>query len=95
MKKLAVLAILAIFVLGACYTQTHTVGAGPQTGEVVQVRQWFVLNGLIALTEADSQEMAAGATDYEIVTEMNMMDIIIGMFTGMFTVQPMTVTVTK
>ncbi len=95
MKKLAVLAILAIFVLGACYTQTHTVGAGPQTGETTEVRQWFVLYGLIPLTEADSQEMAAGATDYEIVTEMNLIDVVIGMFTGVVTVQPMTVTVTR
>jgi len=95
MKKLAVLAILAIFVLGACYTQTHTVGAGPQTGETTEVRQWFVLYGLIPLTEADTQEMAAGATDYEIVTEMNLIDVVIGMFTQAVTVAPRTVTVTR
>ncbi|MFN2312585.1 MAG: Bor/Iss family lipoprotein [Spirochaetia bacterium] len=95
MKKLAVLAILAMFVLGACYTQTHTVGAGPQTGETTEVRQWFVLYGLIPLTEADSQEMAAGATDYEIVTEMNLIDVVIGMFTQVVTVAPRTVTVTR
>ncbi|RMF57775.1 MAG: hypothetical protein D6748_10425 [Calditrichaeota bacterium] len=95
-KITSVLLILSfIFVLTGCFTNIHRVGNGPQQGVKVEQRQWYVLWGLVPINQVDSQSMAGGATDYEIKTEFTFVDIVIGFFTGIITVQPRTVKVTK
>ncbi len=88
-KKLAI--CLAILILVGCAHNTHTVGTGPQTGEVVSARQWYFLY-YIPLNEVDSHAMAGGAANYEIRTEMNAFDLIVP---DLFGIGSMTVTVTK
>ncbi len=56
---------------------------------------WYVLWGLVPITEVDSQAMAGGATDYTVQTQFTFVDIIIGIFTSIVTVQPRTVSITK
>lgn len=83
------------FLFSGCFTQRHVVGEGSQSGEVEEVRQWFVLWGLVPINEVDSTEMADGAGNYEVKTEHNALDVIIGIFTGWVTIYPRTVTVTR
>lgn len=93
--KLVMLILAASFVLTGCFTQRHVVGDGPQTGVVEEARQWYVLWGLVPINDVDSAELANGAYDYEIKTEHNALDVIIGIFTGVISVYPRTVTITR
>jgi len=89
------LLMAAMFLFAGCFTQRHIVGDGPQSGQVEEVRQWFVLWGLVPINEVDSAELADGARNYEVKTEFNAVDVIIGIFTGWVTIYPRTVTVTR
>jgi len=96
MKKISTIIVLvSTLILVGCSTHVHTVGKGPQTGEVVTESQWYAINGLYPLNEVDTAAMAGGATNYEIKTEMSVVDMIITYFTSAVTVQRRTVTVTK
>ena len=96
MRKLSavVMILLALFVVG-CSTHTHMVGAGPQTGEEITARQWYILWGLVPLNEVDTAEMAGGAADYMIETQTTPLDVIIGIPAAYVTVSSRTVTVTQ
>jgi hypothetical protein len=97
MKKIVSLAgitVLALAISG-CFTLTHEVGRGAQGGSETSKRQWYALWGLVPLGETDSQDMANGATDYTVKSEQNITDIILNIFTGIVTINSMTVTVTK
>ena len=97
MKKTAaiVLILLLSFYTTGCYTMNHVVGEGAKGSKVEEARQWYVLWGLVPINQVDSQKMAGGATDYTITTENTFVDIVIGIFTGIVTVYPATVRVTK
>ncbi len=96
MKKKAGIAVLVIaVVMTSCFTQEHIVGKGASGSDATSQRQWFILWGLVPLNSVDSKGMAAGATNYTIKTEESLIDGIIGIFTGIVTIAPRTVTVTK
>ena len=82
-------------VMISCSTHVHTVGNGPQTGQVETARQWFILFGLVPLNSVDTDAMAAGAADYQIQTQTAPMDILIAIPATYVTVSSRTVTVTK
>lgn len=84
-----------IGMLSGCYTQIHKVGSGAAGSNVVAQQQWFALWGLVPITQVDSNAMAAGATNYTIQDQTTVIDVIIGIFTGIVTIYPRTVTVTK
>ena len=86
--------LIFLFVLG-CSAHTHNVGAGASGVDKASQRQWYILYGLIPLNNVDTNAIAADATDYTIKTETGFVDIVIGMFTGIITVNSRTVTVTK
>ena len=65
--------------LMGCSTHVHTVGMGPQIGEVESARQWYVLYGAVPLNTVDTGAMANGADDYEIKTATMPFDVLIGM----------------
>ena len=96
MKKAVVMIMIvsSLFLIG-CSTHVHTVGTGPQTGQVESARQWWILFGLIPLNSVDVGEMSGGATNYEIKTSLAPLDILIGIPAGYITVSSRTVTVTK
>ena len=96
MKKIVVMIMIvsSLFLIG-CSTHVHTVGTGPQTGQVESARQWYILFGLIPLNSVDTGSMAGGAANYEIKTSTGALDIIIGMPASYITVSSRTVTVTK
>ncbi|MBW6515027.1 MAG: Bor family protein [Candidatus Cloacimonetes bacterium] len=95
LKKGVMLTIALILLLSliACSTHVHTVGRGPQTGQEVQARQWYILWGLVPINTVDTYQMVAGATDYEIKTEQSFLDVVINFFTSSVTVYSRTVTV--
>jgi hypothetical protein len=92
---LAAAGLAMIGMLSGCYTQIHKVGTGAAGANVTAKQQWFILWGLVPLTQVDSNAMAAGAQNYEVRTEHTAIDVIISIFTGFVTIAPRTVTVTK
>lgn len=95
MKVSSVALILALLFVVGCSSHIHTIGDGPKSGDMIEARQWYVLWGFVPLNNVDTNVMAAGADDYEIVTELSALDIIISIFTSAVTVYSRTVTVTK
>ncbi|NND73361.1 MAG: hypothetical protein HKN43_17430 [Rhodothermales bacterium] len=90
------LVLFTCTMLTGCYSIDHVVGkGGATTGEIDEVRQWYVLFGLVPINEVDTADMADGADDYTITTEFTALDVIIGIFTGIVSVYPRTVRVTK
>jgi hypothetical protein len=81
--------------LSGCYTLDHRVGTGAQGGSESEERQWYILFGLIPLNEVDSHEMAAGAANYDVNSQISALDVILNLFTGWVTIYSQTVTVTK
>jgi hypothetical protein len=96
-KRLAsVLVPLALTAtLSGCYTLDHRVGAGAQSGAESEERQWYALFGLVPLNDVDSNALAAGATSYDVHSEISPLDFLINLFTGWVTIYSQTVTVTK
>ncbi len=86
--------VSSLFLIG-CSTHVHTVGTGPQTGQVETARQWYILWGLMPLNTVDVGAMAGGAANYEIKTSSEAFDIIVGLPASQLTVSSRTVTVTK
>ena len=96
MKKVLVLIlIVASMVMIGCSTHVHTVGAGSQAGQVETATQWYALFGLVPLNNVDTQAMAAGAVDYEILTQTTVVVFVVGIPASWITVSRRTVTVTK
>ena len=94
-KKIIAFAMICSFLLTGCYTIKHTVGQGAQGHDTTTERQWFVLFGLVPINEVDTKAIAADATDYTIKTEMTFVDGVIGAFTGIVSIVPRSVSVTK
>ena len=95
-KSLIVLLLIAVLVsFTACYTHTHIVGNGAQTGQEINQTQWYALFGLIPLNHVDTATMAGGAGNYTIQTEQTFVDGLISIFTSYVTISRQTVTVKK
>ena len=67
-KSLLVLLVI-LPLLTSCYSHKFVIGNGPQTGIENSGKNNFFLYGLIPGKVSDPQELAAGATDFE-VTEV-------------------------
>ncbi len=95
MKKALSILLIASFTLlfVSCFTQRHIVGEGAKGNRVETAKTWYVLWGLVPINKVDTNEMAKGAKDYEIITQFSFVDIIIGIFTSYVTIYPMSVEV--
>lgn len=93
----AVMALVTAGVNTGCYVQKHDVGAGASGAESREFRQWFALWGLVPITdvEDDVEAYYADSTDYTVETGFTPIDVLIGIFTGVVTIAPKTVTVSK
>lgn len=91
----SIILVVSFLVISGCYSVTHVVGDGAKGSTTTSERQWYVLFGLVPINEVDSKEMANGATNYEITTEFTFVDLVIGFFTSLVSIQPQTVTVKK
>jgi len=92
-KIVAIVLLLLVFI--GCTTHIHKVGNGPQTYNSQEERQWYILWGLVPLNEVDTNDMAGDAKDYEITTEIDGIDVLIGIVASAVSVSSRTVTVTK
>lgn len=96
LKRMVVFCLIAMLItLLGCAAHIHKIGSGPQGDEVVKQRQWYVLWGLVPINEVDTAEMAGGAANYQIQTEMSPTDVLINIFTSVVSVSSRTVTVAK
>lgn len=86
---------LSLLLFSGCFTNVHVVGDGGTGAKEVKERQWYILWGLVPLNELETSEMAGDAENYTIKTEHTFIDGVIGIFTGLVTVYPKTVTVKK
>ena len=101
-NKIAILMVVTSLLIVACSTHVHTIGTGPETGIRVTSRQFYLLYGLIPLNTVDTNKMADGATNYEIQTQLGLVDAGISVALAIVTfgigpaiVQSRTITVTK
>lgn len=82
-----------LFAGSGCMTLIHQVGDGAQGNEMVEKRQWYVLWGLVPINEVDSQELAEGASDYTVTSQVTIIDGLISAVLGWISVASQTVTV--
>lgn len=96
-RKITSIFLIAAFALmfAGCYTQTFVVGNGAQGSTQVEAKQWYILWGLVPLNTVNSNSMAGNADDYTIVTKHTFVDVLMGIVTGIVTVSPKTVRVTR
>ena len=98
LTKAVALSLVAVMALtsAGCFVQRHDVGAGATAGEEREFNQWFVLWGLVPITQVeDDAEQFAGATDYTVVSEFTPIDCLINIFTSFVTVYRKTITIEK
>ena len=69
-------------------------GAPKTNTETVHKKKWYLLWGLAPLNTVDAKKMAKGAKDYTIKSQVNMLDILIGLPTLYF-LRSQTVSVKK
>ncbi len=82
------------FAVSSCYTYTHTVGNGPQTGVEVKKMNHYLIYGLAPIEVSNPRELAGGAEDYEVTITHTFVDGLINAITlGIYT--PTTTIVTK
>ena len=87
--------VMASTFSSGCFTQRVRVGTGANGGEKMEHRQWFALWGLIPITEIDPEGSLNGATNYDVVSTFTPVDVIVGIVTGIVTVQPKTIIIEK
>jgi len=97
MKKSIVKLSFLFFILitfSSCYTYTHTVGNGPQTGVEVKKANHYFIGGLATGITSDPKLMAGGAKDYRVTVKHTFLDGFLNAITlGIYT--PTTTIVTK
>ncbi len=91
----SIVVVVMLFIVTGCTTHIHNVGNGPQTQQTLEARQWYILWGLVPINDINTNSMAGNAADYQITTEYEALDILIGMVVGAVSVSSRTVTVTK
>ncbi len=87
--------LLVLGLLASCTANLHTIGDGPKGGTVLKQKQWYVLWGLVPLTQVDTKTMAGDAADYQIKTVYNVDDVLINIIGNYISVNCRTVEVTK
>ena len=89
--KILLIATSLILFISACSTHTHIVGNGAQGNAEVSKRQLWVIS-LVPINDIDTRKMAGGATDYEIQTQVDFIDVIIsGLTSSVITSRKVTV----
>ncbi len=86
---------IMLFCVTGCYTHTHQVGNGPQGQGEEKVTQWYALYGLVSMSNGDTTALTEGVSDYQIKSQHTFLNYVVGMFTGIVTIYPKTVTISK
>lgn len=80
MKKVFLI-VLAAFFLQSCYVHRTVVGEGAQQGLTVKATQHNFIGGLIYGKTPDTQLLAGGAKDYEVVIKHSFIDGLLSFIT--------------
>ena len=84
-KNLCVIFAFSLL-LSSCYTYTHIVGDGPQTGIEVKAHNHYFIFGLAQGKQSDPKEMADGAENYEVTIQHTFVDGLLNALTfGIYT----------
>lgn len=72
--------------MSSCYTYTHSVGKGSQTGVEVKKMNHYLIYGLAPVGVSNPKEMAGGAEDYDVTITHSFIDGLINAVTfGLYT----------
>lgn len=106
MRKLIAIALIATFTLSSsgCFTMKATAPAktpvafiseGKRTTFKKTKKVWFALWGAVPITNNSSADIIAenGLKQVRVTTKLTFVDFVIGAFTGIATIYPMTMTV--
>ena len=89
--KILIIATSFLLVFSACTTHTHIVGKGAQGTSKVSKRQLWVVS-LVPINDVDTRKMAGDAMDYEIQTQVDVIDLIVaGLTSGLISSRKVTV----
>ena len=89
--KTLIIATALVLFFSACSVHTHIVGKGAQGTTEVSKRQLWVVS-LVPINDVDTNKMAGDAMDYEIQTQVDIIDIIVsGLTSGLITSRNVTV----
>ena len=89
--KTLIIATALVLFFSACTTHTHIVGKGSQGTAEVSKRQLWIIS-LVPINDVDTRKMAGDAMDYEIQTQVDIIDIIVsGLTSGIITSRNVTV----
>lgn len=79
-------ALCAALSMSSCYTYTHTVGQGAQTGVDVKKKNHYFIYGLAKGNVSNPKEMAENAADYEVTIQHTFVDGLLNVITfGIYT----------
>lgn len=81
MKKVFLIVVAAFF-LQSCYVHRTVVGEGAQQGLTVKATQHNFIGGLISGKTPDTQLLAGGAKNYEIVIKHSFIDGLLSFITS-------------
>ena len=96
LKKFVAVTVCFILLLNVgCYTNKHVVGQGATGSTKTTAKQWYAFWGLLPISHPSTNAMAAGSANYEVKTQFTFVDGLISIFTGIVTIAPRTVEVTK
>ena len=89
MKKTILKLICFIGLTGlmtSCYTYTHVVGEGPQSGVTVTEKNQYFVYGLAQGKQSDPKQMAGGSENYEVTIKHTFVDGLLNALTfGIYT----------
>lgn len=88
-----VIFVWASVFMTSCYTYTHTVGKGSQSGETVTAKNQYFINGLAQGKQSNPKEMAGNADDYEVTIQHKFVDGLLSVLT--FGIYAPTTTIVK
>ncbi len=85
---MALVACVLLTTATGCFTQSVPFGSGGTGASEQEFNQWFVLWGLVPITEIEEDVTAAigGTTDYTLTSEFTPIDCVINIFTSVVTV---------
>lgn len=89
------LLLFSLSTLPSCMSLTHIVGEGGRKGIETKKTEWYILFGFVPVSATDSKEMAEGAKDYTIKTEVTFIDILTNIILFPLTLTTQTVTVVR
>ncbi len=79
-------AIGVTMLMSSCYSYTHTVGKGPQSGVIVKEKNHYFIYGLAQGGQSNPKAMAGGSDDYQVTIKHTFIDgLLNGLTLGIYT----------